>query len=692
MKTSNTQTTHSEPQQIIFSEHQLLENIKLANKLKKHLFLVQILIIFPVNCMFIILWNYFASFSTLTFGMERINLIYHLQTVIPFSNIKINNISFLVTFFNHLLLSIIYLTYLSPVFHFLKTGQNPEKVKKCLYGGFHYTYWITLIIQLYLYGSLLPRPNVLLYSFDSALIWNDNIFIITYWFILTYLYILLGRLLMSPILIQLKIRNITEHEISFLDNLSDYFPAIASFFMFGSFLLRIKFFFLKYIELPENIFSPTAQFSWILSLALAITGLTCLFQFLIQKREQRILNPLKTQFAKLSEGSITDLTERFNISSQGTIGLITSYFNDFLHKFQKQVSRLKSATQDAYRSINILISDFNTIQSAGEIQAKELKPIKTSVKNISTGMEKLINDIKTKYQSTSDNLRHIESITIGIENIISIFKEIRYQSTRSLATANLVMKQIRDSMNKGQQINHSMHSINQKIQKAGQEAEHIDEILIIIQDLAEQTNILSINAAIEAAHAGDAGKGFAIVANEVRNLATVSSQAVEHISQKLVDIQNIIRDSVETTIFATQVASENSELVSEAYNVIDQMITQFSKLVHITENASLITNQQGIITRNFHHEVRTLLIFFEDFRNSMINQESSFDNLSETVVFMQNAIQHVEKISSVVKQSLKNVSDSEKKLNSLISIFIIDDKSNSPSISDNTESVQKTDP
>jgi len=648
-----------------FTSEQLTENKKLSYHIIIQLFLGQLFISFPINAILILFWNYFASLKEPIFNIQRFFNTLQYGFISPTTGYEYIGTGFYIIFITHILQFIIYIIYLLPVFHYLKTGNNINKIKKKLYGGFNWLYWGPLAILIYIFGSI----NFTYESID-LLIYKiiDNSFYIVYWFILTYLYLLLGRLLITPIILQLKIHIMTKDEVSFLDSFSNYIPIIISTLLFIIFFLRINHYIWEFVNIYAIRVSLISQFFWIFGLLITITGLIILLASLVHKREKRILNPLINQFSKLSKGG-ADLTYRFSITSQGIIGLIISFFNNFLLKFQKQISQLKYTSKDINKNISLLGIEYNNLLTATKEQYQEIKPIQKAVKDISTGMSDLIQEVNKRYDATSSNLNHIENISLGIEQIILLFQDIKKQGTYSLSTANIIMRQIKDSMEKSEQMNHSMQSISQKIQEAGKEAEHIDEILILIQDVAEQTNILSINAAIEAAHAGNAGKGFAIVANEVRNLATVSSHAVEHISQKLVDIQKIIRHSVEMTVFAEQVTNENSQLVTEAYQVLSLMIDQFRKLGHISGNASTITSQQGSITQIFYKQIQSFVLFLERFRTSLISQESSFTNLSQEVIELQQILDKINNVNHTLSLSLDDVTKTEQILNSLIKIF-----------------------
>ena len=652
--------------QIIFTIPQINLHKKYIKSIIVKLTTIQLLLFLPLNTLAIYSWNYLSSIDFYKFGLDRILYLVSVSSSnIPFSDNKVIGFSFMVLIFAHILQLIIYLIYIQPVFKFLTTGIYTKNINQYLFKGFALVFWPSLIILCVNFINV--KESIDFLNSPFLYIITDLLYLCTIWFVFSYLFLQVGKTFILPIQKVMQTHHMSLQEIDSIENASAYFTLIISFILYLSTYIRISYYIKIYIY-NNSLGSLYAHLPVIFCFIIILSIIVLMFFLFLIYRQSNIITPLKNQFTALSQGN-ADLTYRFNINNRSFMGIITSWINKFLQKFQGQIIRLQNFTIDINSTIQHIRSNLDNIINNTVKDKQEIIPIQKAVTKISSGMKKLVTSVKDHYEETNNNLQIIHSISQGIDRIIILFQSIKQHSFNSLSISSIVMNQIKKSLQKSITVSNSMTLISDKIQLAGQEAEHIDEILIIIQDIAEQTNILSINAAIEAAHAGDSGKGFAIVANEVRILATESSLAVNQISQKLFNIQEVIRESVSQTLTISSVTEENNKLVSNANEVILVMIDNFKKLGFITENATKLAHYQGELTNNFQQKMQDLSIFFEEFRSSMIYQESSFENLNQIFTNLDKTISQIENNSNQVSNSLNNVYDTERLLSTMVNVF-----------------------
>ncbi|MCT7605099.1 methyl-accepting chemotaxis protein [Aliarcobacter butzleri] len=320
----------------------------------------------------------------------------------------------------------------------------------------------------------------------------------------------------------------------------------------------------------------------------------------IDKREKELLQKEKEESLLIEEAKIVMNQVKHGIYSQ-TITSISS--NNSLEEFKKSVNEMIVETREHFLNINSILEKYTNydykeklelkrISSNGEFQ--HLVDAINKLKEAITQMlvENKINGI-TLQNSSKILLTNVDKLNLSsneaansLKNTSTVLSEITQnvdktstQTIQMSSLANAVIGYSKEGLNLAQKTTTAMDEINEKVSA-------INESITIIDQIAFQTNILSLNAAVEAATAGEAGRGFAVVAQEVRNLANRSTQAAYEI-KKLVESANIKANDGKT------IANE----MIEGYTVLN---TNIDKTIELISSVADISKEQqvGIVQIN----------------------------------------------------------------------------------------------
>jgi methyl-accepting chemotaxis protein len=238
-----------------------------------------------------------------------------------------------------------------------------------------------------------------------------------------------------------------------------------------------------------------------------------------------------------------DLTVPVDIRQKDEIGNMANSFNEMLRTLREQAVEMSAgATQ--------LATSINEISATTTQLAASTTETSTSVTQITTTVEEV------RQTSQSSHEKAVE-VSEKAESIVN--------------TADAGIKATEDTITGINKINEEMEYIAQSTIKLGEQTQNIGEIINTVNGLADQSNLLSVNASIEAAKAGEYGKGFAVVAREVKNLADLSKEATKQISTILTDIQKASSAAVLATERGSNAVKKGLELSSVAGNAINEL-------------------------------------------------------------------------------------------------------------------------
>lgn len=286
-----------------------------------------------------------------------------------------------------------------------------------------------------------------------------------------------------------------------------------------------------------------------------------------------------------------DLHSRINISMVDDFGMLTGSINNLMDEFSSLFSEIKkgtsivadsaenisAATASATSSIDGISSSFSKISNVSSEQEKLIVQAEENVNSLATDaatVKKHVLEQAASLQQTSASITEMSGNIKSVAEIAKKAEEVSQTLSKTSNEGNDAVKKAIESMN--------------EIQESSKQ---VQEMVRIIQGLASQTNLLSMNAAIEAAHAGTFGQGFAVVANEVRSLASSSAASTQKIQQNIKVMIEKINAGAEAITSAgssfksiADNVSQNSDLVRTISSAMEEQRTGADETMNSTQD------------------------------------------------------------------------------------------------------------
>ncbi len=371
----------------------------------------------------------------------------------------------------------------------------------------------------------------------------------------------------------------------------------------------------------------------------------------------RPLKSVKKSIVEISSGN-ADLTKRIPAASSDEIGEVVDGFNAFSAKLQTIVTDIKNSkdklteagntlrnsTRDTGTSITQIIANIESVHNQISGQNRSVEQTASAVNEIASNIESLEKMIERQSMGVSqastaveEMMGNIASVDVSVEKLAESFRYLNE------ATQNGIAKQ---------------DDVNVKIKQIESQSQLLQAANEVINNIASQTNLLAMNAAIEAAHAGDAGKGFSVVADEIRKLSETSS----HQSKTIGDQLSNIRDSIASVVQASVASRDAFSSVTDRIEATDQLVQQIKgamaeqsvgskqigQALHMmTDSSSEVRGASAEMTIGSKAILDEMSVLQEEsliMKNSMVEMSAGAKKINETTQSLREVVRRVDDV------------------------------------------------
>ena len=357
-----------------------------------------------------------------------------------------------------------------------------------------------------------------------------------------------------------------------------------------------------------------------------------------------------------------DLTQQIVVKSNNEIGALGDGFNAFMEKLRTIIGGVKDSKEilgdvnlglqqrigENGQSIEAIIGDLNDIGSQVENQANSVSQTVSAVEEIAQNIQSLENMIETQSSGVVEASAAVEEM---IGNISSVNNSVGYMAQSFDALIQNTEAGIQ-----------RQNDVNQRIRNIEEQSKALQTANKTISDIAGQTNLLAMNAAIEAAHAGEAGKGFSVVADEIRKLSETSSAQSKTIREELLKIEGSINDVVSASQASTDMFVEVSNSITQTQQLVLQIKGAMEEQQEGSKqigDALKLMNDNTSEVRAASHEMaegnKSILTEIDQLRNTTGVIRESMDKISSSAGDIKETSNALSEIANSVEAAVGQI-------------------------------------
>ncbi len=354
------------------------------------------------------------------------------------------------------------------------------------------------------------------------------------------------------------------------------------------------------------------SFQQLMTIITILSGILGVLAFTWMIRSVRPLGTVAKALDEIAAGE-GDLRVKLEVSSKDEIGMVAEHFNVFISSLHNIISTVKksvvslsvtsrgltSSMDRAQGALDKISGAISIVQGQMNTQSTAVSDVSNTIQDIGSKVSSLNSIIEEQTFSVNDSVSSVEQMLANIQSVTDALARSTTQFDNLSRVSEIGFQKIAD--------------VQSKVMDISGKSRSMSEANAVIDNIAAQTNLLAMNAAIEAAHAGEAGRGFAVVAGEIRKLAESSSAQSKSISAALKELVNSITDVVDT-----------SQTLSQAFEDVRNAIAVLAEELRIVQN---VMDQQSAGNRRVHNSFETIHRLNNEVRSSAAQMASGSQSI-----------------------------------------------------------------
>lgn len=343
----------------------------------------------------------------------------------------------------------------------------------------------------------------------------------------------------------------------------------------------------------ETVTNSSESQTMSISVGITLLALMTLMSIIIAKSINRSVVSLDSSLKVLADGE-GDLTNQIEVVSQDELGSVVIHFNKFTQLLRGIVKEVVDVVD----------------------------PLTLSAEQLTTKVQQVDSNIKNQSEIAEVTKQSMVEMQHSVADIAKSAAEAANAAGAGETEVNEGMNNVQRSLNVSGELSEEIRNASNVINQLAADSQNMNQILDVINGIAEQTNLLALNAAIEAARAGEQGRGFAVVADEVRNLASRTALSTTEIRELLDKLISAATQSVNSMELASEKASNNEEISRNVDSSLNTIKTQIGHISSMNSQIATATEEQSSVAE-------TVVNNIEDMYSSFSLTTAAVDEIGE---------------------------------------------------------------
>ncbi|EOD80475.1 Methyl-accepting chemotaxis protein I [Grimontia indica] len=368
----------------------------------------------------------------------------------------------------------------------------------------------------------------------------------------------------------------------------------------SSYIPSLDWFVVAEVPTDEVYDELTSTAQQIILLSVLVCALIAIAAVFLASTITRPISDLAKVFRDIGEGE-GDLRQRLEVKGNDEIGQLAQGFNGFVSKIHQVVGDVAATSQSLNNSASVVAEQAQMTQNQSQSQRDRTMLVVTAINE----MGATVNEIAANAAHAADSANNAANET---------------------ATGQSVVMSAQDNI---QQLATDMNNMAEVIRKLAGNTQQIGGILDVIRGVSEQTNLLALNAAIEAARAGEQGRGFAVVADEVRSLASRTAESTNEIQTMIDDLQKEAQFAVEAMENSQQLTFQGADASQNASSALMQINEQIVLISDINTQVATATEEQSTVVADINRNIEDINETTQQTADTAENMARASDELRE---------------------------------------------------------------